>query len=95
MSKCPICGLEYKNGRGLHAHMLKAHKEDYKKHGNSVKNYQVDDEKPKKEKYPRPDDLRLLNQEDHRENLAYAEGYRYIAKGLCYTAEEVKERGWI
>lgn len=30
MSKCPICGKEYTDGRALHAHMLKSHLAEYR-----------------------------------------------------------------
>lgn len=87
MFKCPICEKEYINGRQLHGHMLKAHQEEYKKHGNKVANFHKGKD--------RPAGFRLLNKANVDEANAYNDGFRYTDGEYVYTSDEVKEKGWI
>ncbi len=90
LSKCPICGKEYENGRQLHGHMLKAHQAEYKEAGNKVSNMIES-----KKKIDRPSGFRLLNKSVESEAEAYSEGYRYIDHEYYYTHDEAIEMGWI
>ena len=92
MKKCPICDKEYENGRQLHGHMLKSHREEYRKAGHRVANMTGgggDDA------VHRPAGFRLLDKSDPMEQKAYSEGYRFADNEYFYTAEEAKGKGWI
>lgn len=104
--KCPLCGREYENGRGLHAHMLKAHVEEYRAAGCRVENvasgsdgtktFAKKEKKEQKEQRPsRPAGLRPLRKTDRAEAAAYEEGFRYTDGENAYTAEECQEAGWL
>lgn len=96
MYKCPLCEKSYENGRQLHGHMLKAHQKEYKeKYSNRVANIGsvaplVSPPSPKA-----PVDLKLLDLRRDHERAAYDAGFSYKDAEFFYTAEEVKEKGWV
>lgn len=109
--KCPICGKDYPKGyASLHAHMMKAHMDEYRKKGCKLAAYGIDTKakdqsaqpkpkdqpkgKPIKKKEP-PEDFRPLDRTDPEELAAYNEGCRYYSGGCAYTTEECREMGWI
>ncbi len=93
MMKCPICNKEMKNGRALHAHMMKSHMEEYREKGCKLSAFGI--EKEQLEKTAPPDDFRPLNLSDQLEKIAYDEGYRYFSGGSAYKAAECRKLGWI
>lgn len=91
---CPLCPKFYDNRRSLNAHMLKAHYDDYKAHSFFIDAYDdvFEDGVEDTDKV----DVRALDLSVEAEKMAYDEGYRFIneADGMCYTVDEVKEKGW-
>lgn len=109
MVKCPLCDKEYKDGRALHAHMLKAHLSEYRAAGCKLSAFGVDARFSATRKKPaaasfsdpdpagRPVGLRMLRASDPVEAVARSRGYRFIDEDSesIYTLDEVKRRGWI
>lgn len=86
MVKCKLCGKEYKNRRGLNAHLLKAHIDEYRQSGCKLDQFCTGVQNVNDDVQIRP-----LNLEDEAEQRAYESGYRFTDGDNLYTDDDMRK----